>query len=121
LVKVTASTPGHTGGTLSVRVPVKDHGEQHLAMEWGGTALSGNTSREMLRSYISNARRIKDIAGVLGADVIIGNHTEYNDALGRLERTKARKDSEPHPWVVGKQEVETYLTVGEECAKSWPG
>ena len=84
-------TPGHTGGTLSFLVPVKDHGVPHLAMEWGGTALSGNTSKEMLQSYISNAGRLQDIAEGAGADVIIGNHTEYNDALTRLERTKARK------------------------------
>jgi len=112
-------TPGHTGGTLSVLVPVKDHGEPHLAMEWGGTALGGNTSQEMLRSYISNAGRLQDIAGGAGADVIIGNHTEYNDALARLARTKERKLGEPHPWVVGKDEVAKYLTVVEECAKSW--
>ena len=112
-------TPGHTGGTLSVLVPVKDHGQPHMAMEWGGTALSAATSKEMLDSYISNAKRLKDIGDGLGADVIIGNHTEYNDALNRFERTKARKQGEPHPWVVGKREVQTYLTVAEECAKSW--
>lgn len=112
-------TPGHTGGTLSVLVPVKDRGQPHLAMEWGGTALSGGTSKEMLESYISNAKRLKDISGGLGADVIIGNHTEYNDALNRLERTKARKAGEPNPWIVGKGEVQTYLTVVEECAKAW--
>ena len=112
-------TPGHTAGTLSVLVPVKDHGQPHLAMEWGGTALSGATSKEMLESYISNAKRLKDISDGVGADVIIGNHTEYNDALVRFQRTKARKAGEPHPWVVGKSEVQTYLTVVEECAKSW--
>jgi metallo-beta-lactamase class B len=112
-------TPGHTGGTLSFLIPVKDHGVPHVAMEWGGTALSGNTSKEMLRSYISNAKRFQDIADGAGADVIIGNHTEYNDALGRLERTKARKPGEPNPWVVGKPETQKYLTVVEECAKSW--
>ena len=112
-------TPGHTGGTLSFLVPVKDHGERHLAMEWGGTALSGNTSKEMLQSYISNAGRFQDIADGSGADVIIGNHTEYNDALARLERTKARRPGEPNPWVVGKGEVRNYLTVVQECAKSW--
>ena len=112
-------TPGHTAGTLSVLVPVKDHGQPHMAMEWGGTALSGATSREMLESYISNSKRMKDISGGLGADVIIGNHTEYNDALNRFERTQARKQGEAHPWVVGKGEVQTYLTVVEECAKSW--
>jgi len=112
-------TPGHTASTLSVLVPVKDHGVPHLAMEWGGTALSGNTSREMLQSYISNAGRFLDIADGSGADVIIVNHTDYNDALARLERTKARKPGEPNPWVVGKPEVRNYLTVVQECAKSW--
>jgi metallo-beta-lactamase class B len=112
-------TPGHTGGTLSVLVPVKDRGQPHLAMEWGGTALGGGTSKEMLESYISNAKRLKDISDGVGADVIIGNHTEYNDALNRFERTKARKAGEPNPWIVGKREVQTYLTVVEECAKAW--
>jgi len=112
-------TPGHTAGTLSVLVPVKDHGQPHMAMEWGGTALSGSTSKDMLESYISNAKRLKDISDGLGADVIIVNHTEYNDALNRFARTKTRKTDEPHPWVVGKDEVQKYLTVAEECAKSW--
>jgi metallo-beta-lactamase class B len=112
-------TPGHTAGTLSVLVPVKDHGAAHMAMEWGGTALSGNTSKEMLQAYISNAGRFKDIADGSGADVIIVNHTEYNDALARFERTKARKPGEANPWVVGKTEVQNYLTVVQECAKSW--
>jgi metallo-beta-lactamase class B len=112
-------TPGHTAGTLSFLVPVKDHGEPHMAMEWGGTALSGNTSKEMLKTYISNAGRFMDIVDGSGADVIIGNHTEYNDALARLARTKARKAGEPNPWVVGKAEVRNYLTVVQECAKSW--
>jgi len=112
-------TPGHTAGTLSVLVPVKDRGQPHLAMEWGGTALSVATSKEMLESYISNAKRLKDISDGAGADVIIVNHTEYNDALNRFERTKVRKAGEPHPWIVGKGEVQTYLTVVEECAKAW--
>ena len=90
-----------------------------MAMEWGGTALGANTSKEMLQSYISNVSRFKDIVDGAGADVIVGNHTEYNDALARLDRTKARKPGEPNPWVVGKAEVGKYLTVVQECAKSW--
>jgi metallo-beta-lactamase class B len=73
----------------------------------------------MLESYISNAKRLKDISDGQGADVIIVNHTEYNDALNRLEQTKARKAGDPNPWIVGKGEVEKYLTVVEECAKAW--
>lgn len=112
-------TPGHTGGTISFLIPVKDHGVPHLAMEWGGTALNANISKEMLQSYISNAGRLLDIADGAGADVIIGNHTEYNDALTRLQETKDLKPGEPNPWVVGKDEVRKYLTVVQECARSW--
>jgi metallo-beta-lactamase class B len=112
-------TPGHTGGTLSFIVPVKDHGVPHVAMEWGGTALGPNTSKEMLQSYILNASRMKDIADGSRADIIIGNHTEYNDALNRLEKTRNLKPGEPNPWLVGKEEVSKYLTVVSECAKSW--
>lgn len=112
-------TPGHTGGTLSFLIPVKDHGTPHIAMEWGGTALNANITKDMLQSYISNANRFKDIADGAGADVIIGNHTEYNDALNRLEKTRNRKAGEPNPWVVGKPEISKYLTVVGECAKSW--
>jgi len=112
-------TPGHTGSTLSLLVPVKDHGEPHLAMEWGGTALSARTSKEMLQSYISNAGRFLDIATGAGADVVIGNHTEYNDAIEKLEQLKARLPGDPHLWVIGKEGVRKYLSVAQECGKSY--
>jgi metallo-beta-lactamase class B len=34
-------TPGHTLGTLSLLVPVKDNGKPHLAASWGGTGFNG--------------------------------------------------------------------------------
>ncbi|HVV44121.1 MAG TPA: MBL fold metallo-hydrolase [Bryobacteraceae bacterium] len=112
-------TPGHTASTLSLLVPVKDHGEPHLAMEWGGTALSVRTSKEMLQSYISNAGRFLDIAQGAGADVIIGNHTEYNDAIAKLQQLKARLPGDPHVWVIGKEGVRKYLTVAQQCGKAY--
>src|SRR4029078_1018123 len=54
-------TPGHTVGTLSVLVPVKDRGQPHMAMEWGGTALSGGASKEKLASYIRQAKHMHEI------------------------------------------------------------
>ena len=112
-------TPGHTGSTLSLLVPVKDHGEPHLAMEWGGTALSLRTTKEMLQSYVSNAGRFLDIAAGAGADVVIGNHTEYNDAITKLAQLKARLPGDPHIWVIGKEGVRRYLTVAQQCGKAY--
>ena len=33
-------TPGHTPGTISTLIPVKDGGKPHLVAEWGGTAFN---------------------------------------------------------------------------------
>jgi metallo-beta-lactamase class B len=112
-------TPGHTASTLSLLVPVKDHGTSHLAFEWGGTSLGSFRTKEMFRSYISNANRMLNVVTSTGADVIISNHTEFNDAIGKLAMLKERKPGDPNAFVVGNGEVRKYLTVAAECAKSY--
>ena len=57
----------------------------------------------MLQSYILNSARFLAAASAAGADVVIGNHTEYNDALGKLALLSARKTGEPNPYVVGAE------------------
>ena len=42
-------TPGHTAGTLSYLIPVKDHGTPHLVAEWGGTAFNFPRTPENFR------------------------------------------------------------------------
>src|SRR5215467_2207103 len=46
-------TPGHTYGTISTLVPVKDRGTPHLAAEWGGTLFNWLRNRS---AYITAAR-----------------------------------------------------------------
>jgi metallo-beta-lactamase class B len=38
-------TPGHTLGTISTLIPVKDAGKPHLVAEWGGTAFNWIANR----------------------------------------------------------------------------
>jgi len=111
-------TPGHTLGTLSLLVPVKDGGQPHLAAEWGGTAISTSTPVEQLRSYIRSAARFRDIAVGSRADVIITNHTAFDGALTKLASEQSRKPGQPNPYVVGNDTVKRYLTVAEECGKA---
>ncbi len=65
-------TPGHTPGSISTLVPVKDAGRPHLAAAWGGTAF--NYSRTPFETYATSAERFRDIVEKAGADVIISNH-----------------------------------------------
>ncbi len=111
-------TPGHTASTISVLVPVKDGGKPHVAMEWGGTAITPATSVDMLKAYIASAARIQDEAIGAGADVIITNHTVFDGALDKLEAVKNRKPGDPNPYVVGKDTVSRYLAIAEECGKA---
>ncbi len=122
-------TPGHTLGTLSVLVPVKNNGKPHLAASWGGTGfnwLSGSPmyitpdrpNKFWFDQYIASATRFRDIVSKAGADVLIANHTHLDDAKNKLPRMAARKPSEPHPYVIGNDAVVRYVTVAQECAKA---
>lgn len=109
-------TPGHTLGTISTLVPVKDRGNPHLAAEWGGTAFGPATPIEQIRAYIGSAARFRDLAST--ADVIITNHTEFDGALAKLAAVEKRKPGDPNPYVIGNDAVKRYITVAEECAKA---
>jgi len=109
-------TPGHTPGTLSVLIPVKDNGRPHLAALWGGTGL--NADRESLQSYIESAKRFSDLARQAGADIIFSNHTDWDKSKINLPLLAKRAPGSSNPYVVGNETVRKYLKVAEECATS---
>jgi metallo-beta-lactamase class B len=122
-------TPGHTLGTLSVLVPVKDNGKPHLAASWGGTGfnwLSGSPAyitperpnKFWFDTYIASANRFRDIVAKAGADVIIANHTHLDDSKNKLPAMAKRRPSDPHPYVIGNDAVVRYVTVASECAQA---
>ena len=111
-------TPGHTAGTVSTLIPVKDGRTPHLVAEWGGTLIGGLRSEAGFQTYISSAERFRDIAAKAGADVIVSNHTNYDGSKIRLPAIANRKPGDPHPYVIGKDAVQRYLTVAVECAKA---
>jgi metallo-beta-lactamase class B len=122
-------TPGHTLGTISTLIPVKDGGKPHVAAEWGGTAFNWLRSPALyntperpssfwFETYSSSAERFRDIAAAAGADVLISNHTIYDGSQAKLAALAKRKPGDPNPYVVGKDSVRRYLTVADECAKA---
>lgn len=107
-------TPGHTPGTLSVLIPVRDNGVSHLAALWGGTGL--NADRASLEQYIASARRFSGIAQKAGADIMLSNHTDWDQSKVYLPQLATRKPGAPNPYVTGPSAVRQFLTVAEECA-----
>jgi metallo-beta-lactamase class B len=111
-------TPGHTTGTISTLVPVKDGGRPHLAASWGGTLFVFQRTPENFRRYIASAERFRGIVAKAGADVLISNHTVYDGSKIKQPALATRKPGDPHPYVIGTDAVTRYLTVAAECAKA---
>lgn len=112
-------TPGHTAGTLSYLIPVKDNGTSHLVAEWGGTAFNFPRTPENFKMYTASAARFGEIAAKAGADVLISNHSAYDGSKTKIPALKMRKRGEPNPYVVGTDSVKRYMKVAEECSKAW--
>jgi len=104
-------TPGHSPGTVSMLIPVKDHGTPHLAALWGGTGMQ-TTAEE----YNRQAQRFRDIATTAGADVMLSTHPQLDKSDIKLRLLEKRRPGDPHPYVVGNDVVRAYLTVATECS-----
>ena len=111
-------TPGHTEGTISSIIPVRDGGRQHTAAAWGGTLFNFGPILPRLEAYAQSAARFRDIAARANADVMLSNHTVYDGSKTKLPAVKARTPGQPHPYVVGNQVVQRYLTTVGECAQA---
>ena len=122
-------TPGHTYGTMSTLIPVRDGSQRHLAALWGGTAFNWTTnparyitperpSAFWFDQYIASAGRFRDLAIKAGADVLLSNHTNYDGSKTKLPALATRRAGEPHPYVIGMDGVRRSLTVAEECARA---
>jgi len=111
-------TPGHTEGTISTIIPLRDRGQKHVAAAWGGTLFNFGPNRPRLEAYAKSAARFRDIAAKAGADVVLSNHTQYDGSKTKLPAVQARKAGDKNPYVVGADAVRRYLTIANECAQA---
>lgn len=111
-------TPGHTPGTISTLVPLKDGTRTHLAATWGGTAFNFPRTAQNFQTYITSAERFRDVVAKAGADVLLSNHTNYDGSKTKIPALATRTAGAPHPYVIGNEAVQRYLTVAATCAKA---
>jgi metallo-beta-lactamase class B len=107
-------TPGHTPGTISTVFPVKDNGTPHIVALWGGVGL--NTDRDAVQNYIRSAQRFSGIVRQAGADIILTNHTDWDQSKINLPMLAKRTPGTPNPYIVGNARALNFLKVAEECA-----
>ena len=116
-------TPGHTPGTISTIIPVRDNGRPHVAAEWGGTGFNFTVSPDKPRrywyeTYANSADHFRDAVKKSRADVLIANHPEQDGAKAKLAALATRKAGAPNPYVIGNDSVTRYVTMVGECARA---
>jgi metallo-beta-lactamase class B len=106
-----------TLGTISSIYQVKDRGRTHTVATWGGTTIQGGKPETYI-AYIASADRYRDIVKKSGADIVLSNHTAYDNTPANVTKLAARKPADSNPYVVGNDAVLRYITTAEECAKA---
>jgi len=110
------TTPGHTPGTLSMIFQVKDNGKPLTVAYNGGTAFNFVNDVPHFDIYIASQRKMAAAAAAANATVLVTNHSEFDNAVGKIKMLAARKTGEPSPFELGKDAVGRYFKVTEECA-----
>ncbi len=116
-------TPGHTPGTISTLVPLKDGDRWHLGSLWGGNGFGYrhfSERSEALATYSASAKRFRDIAARARADVYLSSHTNHDRTLDKINAVRFRMPGDPHPFV-SSSAVRRHLTVVGECADAQLG
>ena len=108
-------TPGHTNGTVSTLIPLRDGADRHVGALWGGTLFNFGPDAERFRAYAESAAKFRELATAAGADVLLSNHSDYDGTKQKLPALASRASGAPHPYVVGNESVRRYLTVANEC------
>jgi len=112
-------TPGHTLGTVSVLIPVTDHGQPHVAALWGGIGFNFPHSPARFRTYADSAQRFMRLALAAGADTPLSNHPTIDNAIEKSQQLKKRGPNDPNPFVMGQSGVRRFLTAASECALAY--
>ena len=119
------STPGHSPGTISVLVPLKDGNEKHLGAVWGGInanlyghgVRNGASLAAVDKMWIASATHFMEIANKAGVDTYLTIHPFYDNAIQKIHLLQYRKPGEPNI-MVGKENFNRFMTIIKECTEA---
>jgi metallo-beta-lactamase class B len=109
--------PGHTPGTVSMIFQVKDNGTPLTVAFSGGTEFNFVNDVPHFDTYINSARKFAAAAAAAGATILMTNQSEFDNAASKIRMLADRRPGEPHPLDLGRDAVQRYFKVFDECAQ----
>lgn len=115
-------TPGHTPGTLSALIPVREGGKSYVLSLLGGTAfprkLEPDEQMGGLLAFEQSVKRLAELSRKAGAVGLINTHIFVDGSDKRLAHALARKPREPNPFVLGTDKVVRYYGMFQACLRA---
>ena len=110
------AVPGHTPGSLGFIFPVKDGATTHMAGLFGGAILlPERPDVPALQGYIASVNHFADVARQRNVDVEVQNHPMFDAMDSKLAALKTRRSGQPHPFVLGKDGYQLFLSTITGC------
>jgi metallo-beta-lactamase class B len=110
-------TPGHTPGTVSMIIPVTDHGRPHVISFIGGTGLNmvKNPSKGGGKILRDSLEKFAKLSLAAGADVVITSHPFLDDSWDKAQLVNEGKAAKTSPWVCGQDAMLRYYASAIEA------
>jgi metallo-beta-lactamase class B len=108
------ATPGHTPGTISTLIPVRDGNSTHLVAYWGGPSMS-YLDPDDLELYIGSSYKLE--TADTRVDVGLTNHPFGDGTFIKQAALNERQPGDPHPFVIGHQGVQNWLEQLRVCTR----
>ena len=106
-------TPMTTPGSLSVIIPVTDHGEPHVAALLGATEIP--RSNGMKTEYITSVTHLAEIATARHVDVELNSRPFVDNAIARMDSLQHAKPGQRNPFIIGTDGFQKFIGMIGEC------
>ena len=112
-------TPGHSPGTVSALIPVREGRRHYVLSMLGGTAfprtLEPDGHMGGLLAFERSVRRLSDLGRAAGAVGTINTHVFVDGGDKRLALMRNRRAGESNPFVLGRDKVVRYYGMFRAC------
>lgn len=106
-------------GGISIAFPVRDGATTHMAGLFAATILAPSwRNTAALQEYLGTLKRWAELARRLNVDVEIQNHPIYDGVAQKVAGVRAGKKGREHPFVVGQDGYQNFITVMSECTQT---
>ncbi|WP_326538575.1 dockerin type I domain-containing protein [Pseudorhodoferax sp.] len=107
------ASPGHTPGTMSAIVPVRDNGIEHKLLMVGGTAIPMNIAAS--RGYLSAVERMYQAAKDFNAVGTLHPHGIIDGGNQHMADINARGSRTANPYIIGNEKLLRTVAIMRQC------